>query len=403
MKVKLLSFIPPGLTFGAIPTEIMPWALLSIRSLNTNTILFFCTLFAGLFLVSVINYDIQNNLVQSALALLTFMIPPMIFLSMRSLTLSGKEKIAESLEKLFYLSVLVGLIQSLNIFGAYFDWFWQALFPRGSLSSFDHVGDRGAAIFSNEPSRAAYEVSWLFIATMLFVRTKKTRFLVHALYLSLMLFCIKSLMGLLYVAIIYFILLRPLIRVMGAMVLIGLLTFPTPVPQIVIENVPNERVALLLTQLNSSPDLVAQAIYEGSGHRFTSIELNLKAVTDNPFGYGLGNWDEAQLATVRSEGIDVSDHEYYKYKNSGEFLAVRSEGYALNLAVQLGVFFTVLSFYFIFRKTRFFNLSNPWTRVTCGFFALCILGLGAVGHYYHWLVLGLVCSVKQTTLSKESS
>ncbi|MAD94415.1 MAG: hypothetical protein CML33_02850 [Rhodobacteraceae bacterium] len=400
MNIRSLAFLPPGLTFGALPTEIIPWALLFIRKINRDFILFLLTLLVGILVVSITNNAKEFNIIQAMLALLTFVLPPLIFIILRGLSLGRKANILYGLKGLFYASVLIGLVQSINIFGPYFDWFWQSLFPRGSLSSFSHIQDRGASIFANEPSRAAYEVTWLFIAAMLTITQRKQKIFVHVLYIWLMLFCIKALMGILYMAIVYFVLARPLVRFIGVIVIVALLVFPALLPPNVIDNIPNERVKVILQQINHGPASLAQVIYEGSGHRFITIAVNLRAIGENPFGYGLGNWDAAQWAVVDSQNVDVSAHDYYVDVNSGEYTAVRSEGYALNLAVTIGVFFTALSLYFVFYRTRWTHVNNSWGKVTYVFFALSMLGLGAVGHYYHWLVLGLVCAVKHKKMKQ---
>ena len=262
------------------------------------------------------------------------------------------------------------------------------MFPRGSLHNFYSAGGRGVTILANEPSRAAFELSWIFLYAFIKIRRKLYKVLSIFFLIAINVIIIKSLIGLALSLLIIVILNRRYIFAIPIFLLCIFISI-----SFLISN------GIIVGRISQFPmewrniNTILSFIYEQSGHRAVALHLSYQSLLDFPFGYGLGGWFDGQFDMVKINGYTFEYHDYYVYDHAGSFYPIRAEGYIPNLIIEFGIFGFLLSS-FILNRIHQAIRGNSKNMTIFLFFIASLCLLGPVGHPYRWFFVGMAIRIK---------
>lgn len=393
--IRALLFFP-SINFGLMRAEIFPWAtvysLLVIRRLNTR---FFAILL--LFLLSVSVASIGTNFLflgEHIRALAAYCNPLLVFFAILSVSESEIYRLRKLITPLLIFLILLGVIQLTGLISS-LDSLFSFLIPRGASDSLSNIG-RGVTLLSTEPSRAGYEILFLYAAWRHFSAKS-----IRLLLLSDMLFFLYILMviqsGLAaYLAIVYFfaVYLKYYTSLVFFTMLIGTLVLFV-----------DTRATSLITDLFSlrSVGEVYSYLIDASGFRLVSVVSAYSYGVSTLFGGGIGLWQMSSIAAMEAAGFSATDINYFVFHANGEFSAIRPTSYAANLALDTGliglVFVVTLLFKYIREALRHKRRDN---NAFVFLFIFSFFFIGAVGNPIPWIILALLvrqsqCDVEFTT------
>lgn len=380
MKRHFNLILPPGLTFSLVPADIFPWLLLNIgriKKIKMSVIIFILLILSfGLY------QAFSRPTPATFLMLFTYSYPMIVFFIFQSLSKSSYNRIDQIVFVLFISMVFIGIVQATGYFSNIS--LWSFLFPRGSLGNFSDVGGRGVSIFASEPSRAALELTFAYI----FLKTQPkyvNKLWINIVYLFVIILLIKSIIGFFLALLFIAISLRTRLITLSVILLLTFIGL-----QFVNNNFLESNRILDVVGYLSSVSKFLNFIYEQSGHRAASLQTTYMSIFFQPLGYGIGNWDLAQLNAVEELGLTFSDHSYYRIVYGGQYVPQKSEGFIPNFFAELGV----LGIFFItFWGIKFCKLFYRFSYSERSLAYFCILSLlffAPVGHPYPFVLMGIL-------------
>lgn len=366
-----LVFIP-SITFSLVHAEIFPWALIFtlvyMRKIDKNFVLLILLfLFSSLYGVYLSNGNSSNEAVRSFAA---YMNSLLIFTFLLRADYKLISKFFPILKKLFYFLTILGLLQYFGLIG-FIDPLFKFLIPRGSAESLAFMGNRGVTLLSSEPSRAAYEFLFVYVAFRTIFLNKKN-FLIYDLFILIfMLFIIKSGVGMIltlaYLAIFY--------RTKFFILAMALTIIAIPI----LDHLSGRAISLLISIMSSNSILeLYNMILNVSGTRLISIIASFWYGILEPLGGGIGNWKESSLLALQMTSLDPANFYYFRENFNGNWSMVRPSSYLFALMLDVGIigcFVVLLLFFKIISK--YFNLRSSNVLL---FFLLYLTVIGEVGN-----------------------
>lgn len=380
MKRHFYTFLPPGLTLSLVPADLFPWFLLNVNRITKisvrSMILYLLAMSVG-----ILNGHrlLDHNVF---LMMVTFSYPLIVFTIFKSISSKLYLHIHRIFMIYFMVTMALGLVQSTGTLSSFT--FWNYLFPRGSLGNFSDIGGRGVSLFAAEPSKAALEVSFLYLFLMTSCSKYFKAFLTVA-YFSLIILLLKTIIGLMLGLLIVLVIARRKF-VFLTLFVIFIYLFSRVIGEMDLG--PNRMLEIFSSTENAK--YFFNFIYEQSGHRAASLHTTYLSFFFNPFGYGLGNWNIAQLKTVSELDLSFADHAYYFYVYNGQYVPQKSEGFIPNFIAELGILGMIFLFTLALRYQTVLRFCSSSEKSLIYFCLLSLLFFAPVGHPYPFLFLGLI-------------
>jgi hypothetical protein len=400
--LQILIFFP-SITFGLLSAEIFPWAILAVgyyimTTLMVSSIPFPVNLYknAGplmvLFIVSIycasfyafLKGKIESDIFRSLGAYLN---PLVIFLFLLECPEKEIDRFNKLVKVLFFAMIALGVFQILGIVN-FLDPLFKFLIPRGNATLTGGTGGRGVRLLSSEPSRAAYELFYIYITwTYLEIHSRIKQFFLDTFICLFFIFVIRSATGIVLIAM-YFLLkykFKPLLLIVPVV----FLGFPYIIKGL--ENIGSRAVKVLYNiMITSTPGEIYQYLLTASGARLVSLLASYKYAFAHPFGGGVGLWMYSSLDALNSLNIDPSMIGYFVNKGNGKYFPIRSASYMGNIALDLGLVGIVSVLYMLRPILPLLkNYRQPIFVVTiCFLFGIMISG--AAGNPVSWISMALI-------------
>lgn len=380
--LRLLSFFP-SVNFGLLSAEIFPWAsiysLFIIRTANFRFVIILLVLLNSAVFVAVdTNFNFLGEHIRSLAAYLN---PILVFFSLLSARYDEILRLEALLKYLLIGLIALGLFQFFGVLGQ-LDFLFKFMVPRASGDMLAELG-RGVTLLSSEPSRAGYEL--LFIYSAWRVVSHNEKYLIYdLLFICFQLIIIQSALSAL-ITFVYF-----------------LLIYRQRIPILVLFAVPF--VALLVAYVDTRATGVVRAVIDASsfsgmfdylidtsGFRLVSVISAYWYGLTHIFGGGVGLWQLTSIAAMESTGFVAGEINFFVYAGGGSFISIRPTSYAANLALDVGavgllIFFGALFKYF---KTLY-SFGSVNAKCFTSLFIFSFFVIGAVGNPVPWMLLALI-------------
>lgn len=381
-KVLFFLLLIPSVTFGLISAEIFPWSfffiLFFIKKIDRYLLyfIFLMTLYMFLSLLLINNIN-SSNVFKSYI---TYLNPLLIFFFFLR---NYKIKYDKVIIYFFYFLILLGIAQYFNFFSGINN-FFKLLIPRGSLISLDGIGGRGVTLLSSEPSRASYELLFIYI----FIRRAFNKKIIYdfgiLLYLILI---VKSIQGV-FLALVFFTLfnlkiLIPIFLSFGFFVLNGIFFG-------------SNRILDLFINLYKSPSDFFNIIINVSGTRLASLYSNFLYSFKHPFGAGFGNWENSSLEAFKNSGLNPNKILYFQEFYEGAWASIRPTSFFSNVLLDFGLVGVIFIISILFIVKNKYNLD---TRLFL-FFIFFLLFSADTGNPIPWLVMSTLLYKQKFTKLK---
>ena len=393
--LRYLIFFP-SITFRLLSAEIFPWAI--IYSLKNLTIQKRAIPFFVVILISV-SYSLYVILFQHQegdilRSLVAFINPLLVYMSILKCSDMELYRFQKMVKYVFIFMIIWGGLQYVGVLG-FLEPVQNFLIARGGIESLG-LG-RGVSILSSEPSRAAYELLFIFVCFRTISNLDKKTQLFMDLFISLyLLFIIKSAVGfamlLLFLISVYRLKLILFIAIGWA--IIGISTF---------QNIENNRTISVLTSLLTSSDTFTVLI-SMSGFRLISLISSYKYAVFHPLGGGIGIWESSSLTAMEQSGINPADL-YYFSSNGGHFTSVRPESYLAGVALDMGVVGIIATIVFIKPLFKYLiKINHPLFPISVLFLYYLVFS-GSIGNPIPWVCMAISCrfiKLKEDGISNNS-
>lgn len=379
----------PSINFGLLRSEIFPWAaiysIFIMRSLNYRFLgIVLLLFFSSLIFALKTDFVYFSEHVRSFAAYLN---PLLVFFAL----LSASDKEIVRVKKVFLcvfigllvlgLMQLVGILSPLGTLVSY-------LVPRGSAESLSTLG-RGVTLLSSEPSRAGYELLFIYAAVRTLYNVNGNRYIYDLLFFLYILVVIQSAVSALLT--LFYLLLLYKGRYLSLLLLL-------PFLMVAISYI-DSRATIFLSTVMDSSSIVSLFDYllDSSGFRLISIISAYWYGIMNIFGGGVGLWQLSSIEALDATGISASEVNYFLYFNNGEFGGVRPTSYAANLMLDTGSF-GLIFFITIMKKYLFILRTSALDSVTAAgnLFLFSFFIIGSVGNPIPWISIALV--IRQESL-----
>lgn len=388
----VLLFLP-SINFGVTTSEIFPWVLIFfLRNglvLDKRSFYFILVLFLFSCHALILGFDYgfaNSDFVRSFAA---YVIPIIGYSFTKGMSKNEVNKIVKVTKNLTVFLVILAVFQStglINFLQPIFDF----LLNRGGADSL--TNGRGVSLMSSEPSRASYELIFMFSLCRLFYKNKVKNILLVDLILSIIvLFFIRSAVGACFL-ILYLFLNNKKIFILFSTLLSLLLSFFT---------FNSRALTLLIIFLSETdPTIVFNLILSQSGFRLISIISSVKSGITDLFGRGIGFWKVSSVDALYATKIPVKVVPYFI---NGYYTPIRSTSYFSSLMLDVGIIggilFTVLLITPIFRGLN----SNTETKPILYLFLFYIYLYGSIGNPIPWLVVGIALTYNKINRSLNNS
>ena len=373
------------MTFGLINAEVFPWA--TIYALSISKVLNYRLLaLLILLLVSALIFAISTNFVylsEHVRALAAYVNPLIIFFAL----LAADPKEISKLEKLVSVLLVVLIVLGfLQLVGALtpLDSFFKFLVPRGSSGSLSEIG-RGVTLLASEPSRAGYELLFIYAAWRALSVTRS--YIWYDLFiLSFILIVVQSALAAIFALIYLLLLYRSRLLIL---LLIGL-----PIVVVLVLSVDSRATSIIRALVGfSSIASLFDFLIDASGFRLVSIISSYWYGVTHIFGGGVGLWQTTSIIAMESSGFTASEIHYFVYNNYGSFGGIRPTSYAANLALDIGfvglmVFITILFKYI----KLLYTFGSTSSKCFAGLFLFSFFVIGTVGNPIPWVLFAVITS-----------
>ena len=330
--LRHLLFLP-SITFGAISSEIFPWAAiystLHSKFKKTNFIyVFLCFYVVINILISIYFFETPIGKIFSTL--FAYLNPTLIFILIISINHQHIKKVVSAMKNVFFFLIFFGFLQTLSL-TAFLENIYSFLIPRGNFNTLIDFG-RGASLFSTEPSRAALEVVFLSLLVRKTIKKRQLYFDIFIIiYVNLI---IQGGYALLYSSIYFlFSLPRKSLKVVVPLFSIAIVFF--------IEKITNFRGYYIINRLFET-DTFLETLVQLSGFRVLSFIAGVKYATLNPFGGGFGNWEVSSLTALNLTKFDPSTIPHFIYKSEGFWHPIKPTSIFGNMLLDFGLFGTIV-------------------------------------------------------------
>lgn len=404
VKNKHIIFIPlistfliylvffPSITFSIYSSEIFPWAILFsvlfIHIYDFYTIFYVLILAVFSFFVFIFqkyNYFDSYEFFRSYFAYLNSFI---IGAGMLQLSEKYIFRFSRAIRNIFYFLIILGLLQYFEIID-FLEPLISLLIPRGRVGT---AGLRGITLLSSEPSRAAYELSFIYLAyRIIFIREKKYKIFGDFFLLFVQIFLIRSMTGIFYsfflILILNFKNIKTFLTMFLAIILLFLIIFQF---DFVTDIRALSGVNLLLKNLNSF-EAFFNFLLDESGFRLISIIASLKYGIFHPFGGGIGNWEETSIDALQLTRYEPGEIDYFVFFTNSSWAPIRPTSYLFSLFLDVGII-GVIIFISIFYKVfveNYFKISLSTKQATL-FFIFYLITYGDVGNPVPWVCFAFI-------------
>ena len=330
--LRHLLFLP-SITFGAISSEIFPWAAiystLHSKFKKTNFIyIFLCFYVAINILISIYFFETPIGKIFSTL--FAYLNPTLIFMLIISIKQQHIKKVVSALKNVFFFLLFFGFLQVLNLTDFLED-IYSLLIPRGNFKLLSDYG-RGAALLSTEPSRAALEV--IFLALLFRKTILKKQLYFDILIIIYVNFIIQGGYAFLYSSIYFlFSLPRKSLKVVVPLFFVAFIFF--------IEKITTLRGYYILSRLIETNTFL-ETLVQLSGFRVLSFIAGVKYAILNPFGGGFGNWEVSSLTALNLTKFDPSTIPHFIYNSEGFWHPIKPTSIFGNMLLDFGLIGTIV-------------------------------------------------------------
>ena len=384
--LRYLCFFP-SITFGLISAEVFPYAL-SFALMNMRRVKIILFLFVSLLILSVL-FGIwttnQDSIFKDAvISTLAFLNPLLIFIVILRLPESTFLKFLNTSRNVFYIFLLLLLIQFSGMFGL-LDPAFKALVPRSSAAQ---LGFRGVTLLSSEPARASIEFMFVYLIVRSFWVPRHFINFTDIAVAIVILVVFKSATGLF----LYAIFLALFNRILLWLALPIALYF-------IVQNVSSSygRALFLISSLYSMPFNDALfLLMNTSGNRVISIIAAIQYGLHFPFGGGIGNWRETSVEALLLTGYDYTKLNYFNVEWKEGTLYFRASGYMMNLMMDMGLFGVTAATMLIFKITKPFRKLSKNNKKIFLFFLINIFFVGSVGTPVAWIATAIILRNSKT-------
>lgn len=373
----------PSITFNLLTAEVFPWAILYSLTQKINLkrglpffFLLFCSILYTIFYTSI--YDVQSDIFRSFLAYLN---PILVFLAIYKCSGDELDKLNTLLKTLTVFFVVLGVLQFSGIVG-FLSPIFKLLLTRGSTETFG-LG-RGVSLLSSEPSRAAYEIIFIYMAWIYVAKfAKRKELILDFLFLFFITLILRSSLGI-FTFMVYLLakykwkLLIPILCVSMFMV-----------PFLVNSSSRAVQIIYQIFKTSSTMDLYVLFLQQ-SGFRLISMIGAYQYGFLHPFGGGVGLWKLSSLEALELTGVKASTIPYFVENSNGYFTAVRPDSFMASVSLDFGLFGILCILYML--KPLISLLRNTKSNIFPIFitFFFILFFSGAVGNPIPWICVAIV-------------
>lgn len=384
MDIFRLALFFPSITFGLMRAEVFPWAalysLFVTRRLNTRLLFFVSFMFISASIAAwITNFAYLGEQVRSLAAYLN---PVLIFFGLLSASQVEISRIIRLIPKILVFLIVLGLLQILGLI-FFLEGLFEFLIPRGSADSLANIG-RGVSLLATEPSRAGYELLFLYAAWRQLFSSKVSKLpffdgLFFIYIVTVIQAGVPAFLTLFYFSVVY--LRNYLALLVMFMFFLLVITFT------------DSRAALLIKD-SIEVDTIS-ALYDllinSSGFRLLSIISSYTYGTVNFFGGGVGLWQSSSVQAMELAGFSANELNFFIYHYAGEFSAIRPTSYAANIVLDAGLFGLIFTLFLFVKYFKYLIVIKR--QDNNGFiwlFIFTFLFIGTVGNPIPWILLAVI-------------
>lgn len=383
--LRILLYFP-SVTFSLFSAEIFPYGIINSflngLVLNKKILAFFLIILLsaihGIYIHNSFNFDIFRSIA-------AYMNPVMIYFVVKNSDSDTVDKMLKINRGVLFFFFILGFLQITGITTLMgFSQLISFLMNRGADGL---IGEgRGISLLASEPSRASYEVLFVY---MLFRATTKIKAPITVIFdiaiAFFILFFIRSAMGAIFLLIFiffnykkYFIICLPFLSLFVGFVN-GL-------------DSESRAIQLFLSGLEALKNgEFINLFLSASGFRGISVYAGYLSGLKHPFGLGVGYWETSSILALRDTGFSALDITYFATRE-GVYESVRPTSFISSLMLDtgiIGVFITILLI-----KDAFFVAYDDLTKSIVYCFIFYLFFIGSIGNPIPWLVVGLLIAYK---------
>jgi hypothetical protein len=382
---RILLFFP-SITFSLLSAEIFPWAFIysiikklkSYRKINIQKRVL--VLVIGLFIslsysfYVILSTSYNSDVLRSFVAYLN---PILVYLIILGCSKRELSIFCNMIEKILGLFILIGIFQTIGIIN-FLEPIFKFIVPRSSTQSLVEMGGRGVTLLSSEPSRAAYEIIFIYATWSYINRFIKYQYIFDFFFLIFILLIIRSSEGivllLIYLIAKYGIKFIFTVSVLGLFLASTLLEFQV------------RSVSFLYSLFIQSSFLdIYYLILNQSGFRLISLIASYRYAFFHPFGGGIGLWENTSIIALNETQINPNLMYYFE----GGYTAIRPISFLSSIALDMGVIGLFLIYYTL--RPLFILLKNVKDPMFC-FIVLFLFGIffsGSIGNPVPWICMAI--------------
>jgi hypothetical protein len=387
---RILIFFP-SISFSLLSVEIFPWAVIyyivrKIKSyrkikINKRVLPLIIGLLASLSYSCYMIFatDCDSDIFRSVIAYLN---PILVYIAI--LYCSKKELFAlcKMTEKILFFLVAIGILQTLGIIN-FLEPVFKYLVPRASTYSLE-LGGRGSTLFSSEPSRASYEILFIYITWRYLQQMPAIKQLLCDFFITFfILFVIKSSMG----SFVCFIFLFSEYRL--KFILSGLVVAIIGLPLLINSNSRAIQVIINIFSHSSISEIFGYVL-SVSGFRLISIIAAYKYGILHPFGGGIGLWQTTSVEALYETNIPPFDLYYFRVR--GGFVPVRPTSFLSSMVLDMGWIAIIIIFYLIKPLFKLISFDNKLFSLIITFL-FYLIAVGAIGNPIPWICTAICYKV----------
>lgn len=376
----------PSVTFGLLSAEIFPWATFyasaRLRSID-HRVLPIAIVFTISIVSTSLTYDGQyfDETIRAALAYIN---PLLVFMVLAKTSEREIQRLVKILKYALITLLTLGILQFSGLI-QFADPIFKALIPRGSAEVFG--GARGISLLSTEPSRAAFEVIFLYASWRTLSELSAAKLIIlDILFTIFIIGMLKSTTGL-TVLLVYLIFIHR-----SKIIILFLLLAPIFVYLFAETRAINVALELLS---KTSPFEAYEFLIDASGFRLVSILSAYYYGLTNFFGGGIGAWPVTSVEAMLSAGFSPGEINYFIFHADSEFSSIRPTSYLANVALDMGLLGTLCMIFLLIPYIKCTWTDNISIRPLLLLFLFSLFFIGAVGNPVPWVALMLATRYTQ--------
>ena len=390
---RVLIFFP-SITFNLLTAEVFPWAFFySIfqkkdykRGLPLLLILVTSAVLATAYAFS------MGIVSDSFRSLMAYLNPILLFLFLLRCSSEEIESFNNIVGKILLFYLLLGIFQFFGLI-SFLEPVFKFLLTRGSTDVF--AFGRGVSLLSSEPSRAAYELIFVYILWVYLKGNRlKNQFIFDILMFFFLALIVRSSLGLFTFFVYLFFKYKMFFILSTILVLLFALPF--------IEYSESRAMAMLydILTFSDSSDLFSMLTNQ-SGFRVISILASYKYALLYPFGGGVGLWVHSSVSALKATGFDPSSMYYFQMYGGGDFSSVRPDSFMASAALDIGLVGVLLVLYMIKPILKLLKEKKDAVFLVVVVFIFIIFFTGAVGNPIPWLCVALAYRKYKENIDKQ--